>query len=110
MKLIDLELHYWELYEDHEGFYLNIRIFVKWMTIEKCVVLNDDAIENYRSQGKEFIDGLSQRIRSSHYRNDYNRFYPYLEVSKEKKEKISKVFYLWVDNSNAPFDPYFFEN
>lgn len=109
MKLIEVDLHFWELYQDHEGIYLKVNIFLKLIVFEKCVILDKDAIKNYLEQGKDFIDRLSKQIRSSHFRNDYNRFYPYPDTPKDKRNEIFDTFYLWVKSSNAPYDPYFFE-
>ena len=109
MKLIEVELHWWELYQDNEGVYLKVNIFLRLIVFEKCVILDEDALKNYLEQGRGFIDRLSKQIRSSHFRNDYNRFYPYPDAPQDKRKKVSEAFYLWLDSSNAPYDPYFFE-
>ncbi|MHA3056798.1 hypothetical protein ACX1NT_02580 [Acinetobacter sp. ANC 5584] len=91
MQLIEIKPYYWELYKDNEGMYLNVIINVRITSFEKAIILDEQALQGYITQGKEFIDGLAKRIESSHFRNDYDRFYSYPDVSKEQNNKMNEA-------------------
>ncbi|MHA3104728.1 hypothetical protein [Acinetobacter sp. ANC 3791] len=106
MQLIEIKPHYWELYKDDEGIYLNVIINVRITSFEKTIILDKEAIQGYITRGKEFIDGLAKRIESSHFRNDYYRFYSYPDVSKEQNNKMNEAFKLWASSLDEPYEPY----
>ena len=92
MQLIEIEPHFWELYEDCENIYLNVLINMSATSWEKTICLDEQTIQQYQTQGKGFIDGLAKRIEYSQFRNDYERFYSYPDASKEQKEEILQAF------------------
>ena len=60
MQLIEIEPHFWELYEDCENIYLNVLINMSAISWEKTICLDEQTIQQYQTQGKGFIDGLAK--------------------------------------------------
>lgn len=92
MQLIEIEPYSWELYKDSDGMYLNVLISMSATSWEKTICLDEQAIQNYLTQGKGFVDGLAQRIESSQFRKNYERFYSYPDVSKEQEKRMLEAF------------------
>ena len=92
MQLIEIEPYFWELYEDSENIYLNVLINMSAISWEKTICLDEQAIQQYQTQGKSFIDGLAKRIESSQFGTDYERFYSYVDASKEQKKEMLQAF------------------
>ncbi len=86
MVLLDFELNFWELYAENNVIYL--KIFIN-KNNNKSFYLNDEAIQKYMSYGKDYISQLSSKICKSLFRNEYNKYFTYLEVSKEIDRKFN---------------------
>lgn len=95
MKLIEIEPHFWELYQDEFGMYLNVLIHNNFVTYEKSICLDVEASQDFLNQGKLSIDALARRIESSMLRKDYDRFYTYENVSIEQKQSMHDAFIEW---------------
>jgi len=100
MRLIEIEPYSWELYKDSEGMYLNVLMNMSAISWEKTVCLDEKAIQNYLSQGKEFVDSLAKKIESSQFRKDYERFYSYPDVSKEQENRMLEAFAAYRNQQN----------
>ena len=92
MQLIEIEPYFWELYEDSENIYLNICINMSAISWAKTICLDQQTIQQYRTQGKGFIDGLAKRIENSQLRKDYERFYSFPNASAEQKDEMLRSF------------------
>ncbi|MGR3976704.1 hypothetical protein FW754_03265 [Acinetobacter sp. 1207_04] len=92
MQLIEIEPCFWELYKNSEGIYLNVLINMSAISWEKTMCLDEQTIQQYLTQGKDFIDGLAKRIESNQFRKDYERFYSYPDASKKQKEGMLQAF------------------
>ena len=95
MKLIEIEPYFWELYQDENTMYLSIYIHSSFVTWEKSVCLDEEAINNYNQHGKLSIDALAKRIESSQIRKDDERFYAYKSVDKEQRSNMYNAFMDW---------------
>ena len=47
MKLIEIEPHFWELYQDEFGMYLNVLIHNNFVTHEKSICLDVEASQDF---------------------------------------------------------------
>ena len=95
MKLIDIEPYFWELYQDEITMYLSVSIHHSFVTWEKSICLDEEAISNYNKHGKPSIDALAKRIESSEIRKDDERFYAYKSVDKEQRSNMYSAFMHW---------------
>ncbi|ATZ68709.1 hypothetical protein WCE00_13845 [Acinetobacter haemolyticus] len=89
MELVEIEPYFWELYKDSEGMYLNVIINMSAVSWEKMICLDEEATQNYLTQGKKFIVSLAKRIENSQFRKDYEKFYSYPEVSMDQRNQMS---------------------
>ena len=92
MNVIEMEPYYWELYKDSDGIYLNVLINMSAISWEKTICLDEQAIQNYLTEGKDFVNSLAKRIESCQFRKDYEKFFSYPDVSNEQKKRIFEAF------------------
>lgn len=95
MQLIEIEPHFWELYQDEFGMYLNVLIHNSFVIFGKTICLDNDAISTYIQHGRSSVDALARRIESSMLRKDYDRFYTYKNVSIEQERRMADAFIVW---------------
>lgn len=98
MKLIEIEPFEWELFQDHDGMYLEVQIYNCAVSWSFSICLDQKAQDNYHHEGKVFIHSLARRIESSLLRRDYKRFYTYSEVTKMQREQMHQAFKKWQDS------------
>ncbi|WP_163121152.1 hypothetical protein [Acinetobacter portensis] len=101
MKLIEIEPYFWELYQDESAMYLRIAIHNSFVTWDKSIYLDENAINHYFKEGKLSVDALAKRIESSIIRKDYDRFYSYQIVNKEQKQRMDGAFMAWKNTNQA---------
>lgn len=95
MKLIEIEPYSWELYQDDQGMYLEVKIHKGAVTWEQSFCLDQNSIQDYLNQGKAAIHALERRIESSKIRKDYERFYSFTDVTFLQKQKMREAFRAW---------------
>lgn len=88
MKLIEIESYEWELYQDHDGLYLEIQLYNSAVSWSLAICLDQQAENDDGDYGKAAINGLAKRIESSLFRREYHRFYAYPNVSKLHKMRM----------------------
>jgi hypothetical protein len=94
MNLIEHELHFWELYQDFEHYYLSIAVDMSSVVSCWDLVLTQDEIQTYKQQGRVSIQDLAKSIVAAAYKGDFSIMESRLASSKEK-QAMQAAFKQW---------------
>lgn len=72
MHLIDQQPHFWELYQDHDHYYLSIAVDLSSVVSCWDVVLDQDEILSYEHRGRTSIESLAKTMVEAAYRGDFS--------------------------------------
>lgn len=94
MKLIEHEPHFWELYQDHQQYYLGIAVDMSSVVSCWDIFLTSEQIDVYQQQGRESIVVLAKTIVDAVYRGDFSYLKQH-QVSPEQTQAMQMAFQKW---------------
>ncbi len=91
MKMIEQEVHFWELYQDGTRYYFSIAIDMS--SVVSCWYIHLDAEEAvfYQQNGRPFLHDFAQEIVHQTYRGDFS-FLEQREVSEQVQKLMQHAF------------------
>lgn len=94
MNLIEQQPHFWELYQNHDQYYLSIAVDMSSVVSCWDIRLADDVAEHYKNKGRIAIEELADRIVKESYCGDFSLL-ELLSASPEDKQAMQQAFMLW---------------
>ena len=94
MNLIEQQPHFWELYQNHDQYYLSIAVDMSSVVSCWDIRLADDVAEYYKNKGRIAIEELADRIVKESYCGDFSLL-EQLSASPEDKQAMQQAFMLW---------------
>lgn len=94
MNLIEIEPHFWELYQDQEQLYLSVSVDNSAVTYNWDLHLTAQQTESYQRQGREYIVDWAKQIVAAVFRGDFS-FVQTHEASSAEKAAILTAFKQW---------------
>jgi len=97
MKIIELEPHFWELYQESEQLYLAIAIDVSSVVSCWDLVLTQMEIEAYQNFGRNSIDQLAKKLVKEVFRGNFSNL-ENRPASAAEKQTMQVTFKSWRDS------------
>ncbi|WP_227539769.1 hypothetical protein [Acinetobacter sp. MB5] len=94
MKLIEIEPHFWELYQNQEQLYLSVSVDNSAVTYNWDLHLTEAQQQAYQQQGRESIVELAKQIVAAVFRGDFS-FVEKHDTTAEEKAAIFAAFKQW---------------
>jgi len=98
MKIIELEPHFWELYQESEQLYLAIAIDVSSVVSCWDLALTQIEIETYRNFGRNSIDQLAKKLVKEVFRGNFSNLENRPPPSAAEKQAMQVTFKSWRDS------------
>ena len=97
MKIIELEPHFWELYQESEQLYLAIAIDVSSVVSCWDLALTQIEIEDYQNFGRNSIDQLAKKLVKEVFRGNFSNL-ENRPASAAEKQAMQVTFKSWRDS------------
>ncbi|MPW44266.1 hypothetical protein [Acinetobacter guerrae] len=94
MELIEIEPHFWELYQQGEQLFLSIAIDLSSVVSCWDILLSDNQIKDYQLQGRESIHALANQFVIEVYRGESQKLEQH-QASAQQKIDMQKTFSQW---------------
>lgn len=94
MKLIEIEPHFWELYQDQQQLYLSVSVDNSAVTYNWDLHLTQEQADRYQQQGRDSVVELAKQVVAGVFRGDFS-FIEQHETTAEKKAEILAAFRVW---------------
>ncbi|MHA3092141.1 hypothetical protein [Acinetobacter brisouii] len=94
MKIIEIEPHFWELYQDQQQLYLSVSVDNSAVTYNWDLHLTAQQIEVYQRQGRDSIVELAKQVVAAVFRGDFS-FMQQHEATAAEKEAMFAAFKQW---------------
>ena len=94
MKLIEIEPHFWELYQQDDQLFMSIAIDLS--SVVSCweIWLTPEEIQHYQLDGRDVIHKLAERFVVQVYRGDCTEL-EHRTVSLPQKQSMHATFRTW---------------
>ena len=94
MKLIEIEPHFWELYQNQDQLYLSVSVDNSAATYNWDLHLTQAQQQAYQQQGRESIVELAKQIVAAVFRGDFSFVEQYATTLEEQNAMLA-AFKVW---------------
>ncbi|MDH2020330.1 hypothetical protein N5J44_14045 [Acinetobacter ursingii] len=101
MELIEIEPHFWELYQQDEQLFLSIAIDLSSVVSCWDIILSNEDTLNYQMQGRDAIQALAEQLVAQIYRGDSTRL-EQCKVSPQQQQMMHETFKVWQQQKAQP--------
>ncbi|MCU4414972.1 hypothetical protein KTH71_13165 [Acinetobacter sp. WU_MDCI_Axc73] len=101
MELIEVEPHFWELYQQDEQLFLSIAIDLSSVVSCWDIILTHEDNLHYQMQGRDAIQALVEQFVAQIYRGDSTHL-EQCRVSPQQQQMMHETFKSWQQKKTQP--------
>ena len=94
MHLIDQQAHFWELYQNQDGYYLSIAVDMSSVVSCWDIALTEEEALNFQNNGRIAIEELADAIVAESYRGDFSNLEA-RKVSTDIQKELQYAYKAW---------------
>ena len=94
MHLIDQQAHFWELYQNQDGYYLSIAVDMSSVVSCWDMALTETEVQQFQSNGRIAIEELADAIVAESYRGDFSNLEA-RKVSTDIQKELQHAYKAW---------------
>ena len=94
MHLIDQQAHFWELYQNQDGYYLSIAVDMSSVVSCWDMALTETEVQRFQSNGRIAIEELADAIVAESYRGDFSNLEA-RKVSPDIQKELQHAYKAW---------------
>ena len=94
MHLIDQQAHFWELYQNQDGYYLSIAVDMSSVVSCWDMALTEKEVQHFQNNGRIAIEELADAIVAESYRGDFSNLEA-RKVSTDIQKELQYAYKAW---------------